>query len=262
MGARSKTCRQCSPIYERTTAHRKAMSVAQKGIPKPALRGKKRPEHSRLMKAWWTSERKEKHRQALLKKNPSARYHGLSSRAAARLVRSVGACQECGHDGSKSRLDVHHRNGDKRDQRRENLEVLCHQCHMREHSDCGEIGWTAYWKKRKTNRSSATAYRPPAAPGGPRGTPPPCAPRAPLASPRARAGSPHGERRTWHTRRGTVSRLSSNDSLTSTREMYRLSHESALVCESYGERRYGHTPRPRLPTSPCRSPGAPSTAGW
>jgi 5-methylcytosine-specific restriction endonuclease McrA len=98
------------------------------------------------MKQWWTTERRNRKREEMMKRNPNARYHGLSAKAAAALVRSVGACEACGHDGSKSRLSVHHRNRDKHDHKRKNLQVLCHRCHMKEHRM--EIGWAAYRKKK------------------------------------------------------------------------------------------------------------------
>lgn len=146
MDARSEQCRKCKPSYERTVAHNQKLSALLTGRPKPWLKGRKRPDHAETMREWWTAERKAKMRQRQLK--PSARYHGLSSRQAAAIVRSVGKCERCSHDGSKSRLGVHHRNRDKHDQRRENLEVVCHRCHMREHRL--EIGWASYHRKRKT----------------------------------------------------------------------------------------------------------------
>jgi hypothetical protein len=126
------------------------MSSRLTGVAKPHLRGRKRPEHSQMMKGWWTDERRQKKRDEMLLRNPDARYHGLSARAAAMIVREVGKCEQCNHDGSESRLGVHHRNRDKKDQSRKNLQVLCHRCHMRDHAKAGETGWDSYWKKRKT----------------------------------------------------------------------------------------------------------------
>ena len=105
------------------------------------------PEVAAKIQAWWTPERREERRQLMLAKNPQARYHGLSARAAARLVKEAGACQECGHDGSENRLGIHHRDRDKRNQDPANLRVLCHRCHMREHRD--EIGWSVYHRNRR-----------------------------------------------------------------------------------------------------------------
>ncbi len=80
---------------------------------------------------------------------PDARYAGLSSRRAAKIVQEAGKCQECGHDGSESRLDIHHRDREKRNQERSNLMVLCHRCHMLEHAKTGETGWNRYHERRR-----------------------------------------------------------------------------------------------------------------
>ncbi|MGI9489622.1 MAG: HNH endonuclease signature motif containing protein [Geminicoccaceae bacterium] len=88
-----------------------------------------------------------------LARNPDARYHGLSARAAKRLCEEEGHCKICGHDGSESRLGVHHRDRDKRNQDPDNLQILCHRCHMQEHALAGETGWHSYHRKRKTIRS-------------------------------------------------------------------------------------------------------------
>ena len=140
--------RRGQPSYKRTAEHRKKMSLSLTGKPKPWLVGRHFPARAEKIRAWWTPERREAKRQQMLALNPLARYHGLSAKSAARLVKRIGHCERCGHDGSASRLDVHHRNRDKRDQRLENLEVLCHRCHMREHRyeiRCGR-------QRRRTNR--------------------------------------------------------------------------------------------------------------
>jgi len=123
------------------------LSAALSGKPKPWLKGKKRPKVASKIAAWWTPERREAKRRELMGRNPAARYHGLSARSAACLVARIGKCERCKHDGSQSRLGVHHRNRDKHDHRLENLEVLCHRCHMQEHRD--EIGWAAYHAARR-----------------------------------------------------------------------------------------------------------------
>jgi 5-methylcytosine-specific restriction endonuclease McrA len=150
MGATSKMCRKCQPSYERTPEMNAKMSAATKGKPKPSLKGRKRPKVGRKIAAWWTPERREARRQQLLGRNPQARYHGLSARSAARLVQRIGHCERCQHDGSDSRLGVHHRNRDKHDHRLENIEILCHRCHMQEHAAAGETGIQIYHRKRKT----------------------------------------------------------------------------------------------------------------
>lgn len=151
MAAESKACRACSQPYNRTAEHRQAMSNTLNGKPKPWLQGRSRPGHAQTMREWWTEERREAKRAEMLKANPQARYHGLSARDAAAFVKRIGHCERCGHDGSSSRLGVHHRNRDKHDQRLRNLEVLCHQCHMQEHGAAGEIG-----RGRKTKWRSTT----------------------------------------------------------------------------------------------------------
>jgi len=127
------------------------MSAVTLGKPKPWLKGKKRPDHSKMMRAWWTPERRAQKRREMMRRNPQARYHGLSAKEAARLVKRIGHCERCQGTGRASRLGVHHRNRNKKDQRPSNLEVLCHRCHMQEHRH--EIGWASYHRKRKTNPS-------------------------------------------------------------------------------------------------------------
>ena len=150
-GKTAKVCRACRDAhpYERTPAIRKKMIQSTAGKPKPWLKGRKRPEHSKKMKALWTPARREWWRQELLKRNPLARYHGLSCRGARLLRQAVGKCEEC---GSRKNLDVHHRDGDKRNQSLANLAVLCHRCHMAIHAARGECGWAAYHQKRRLSQ--------------------------------------------------------------------------------------------------------------
>lgn len=124
------------------------MSEALKGRPHTWRSGSTRPEIATKIQEWWTPERREAKRQEMLTRNPDARYHGLSARAAARIVREVGQCQNCGHDGGESRLDIHHKDRDKKNQNPDNLEVLCHRCHMQEHAAAKETGWDSYHRKR------------------------------------------------------------------------------------------------------------------
>ena len=169
MAATSEMCRKCKPTYQRTDETRKKLSLALSGKPKPWLWGKKRPKVGRKIAAWWTPDRREAKRQEVMRRNPLARYHGLSAKSAARLVRRIGHCERCNHDGSESRLDLHHKNRDKHDQRLENLEVLCHHCHMREHVAKGETGWQIYHNKNQRNLSpnSAIMSHRPATPAAP-----------------------------------------------------------------------------------------------
>ncbi len=105
------------------------------------------PETIERKKAYWTPERREERRQQMLKRNPDAVYHGLSARLAKGLCLAVGHCQRC---DSTENLDVHHRDRDKHNHIPSNLEILCHRCHMQEHSQ--EIGWAAYHQKRKSRQ--------------------------------------------------------------------------------------------------------------
>lgn len=147
MDPRSQQCRSCKPTYERTPENRARMSAATTGKPRPWLQGRKRPGHGEKMRALWTPERREAKRQEMLARNPLARYHGLSAKAAKRLTTAAGRCQACGKTG---RLDIHHQNRNKHDHSPENLMVLCHRCHMQEHARSGETGWHVYHRKRKT----------------------------------------------------------------------------------------------------------------
>lgn len=124
------------------------MSAALTGTRRSSRSASTRPEVAQKIAEWWTPERREAKRREMLARNPEARYHGLSATAAARLVREAGQCNRCGHDGSESRLGIHHIDRDKRNQDPSNLEVLCHRCHMREHASAGETGWDHYHAKR------------------------------------------------------------------------------------------------------------------
>lgn len=149
MAVTSEQCRQCKPSYVRTPEHREKLSQALVGKPKPWLKGKKRPKVARKIRAWWTEERRRAKRAEVLERNPSARYHGLSAKAAKALREAVGRCEKCGHDGSESRLDIHHRDGNKQNQSLANLAVLCHRCHMQIHAEREETGWDSYHRNRR-----------------------------------------------------------------------------------------------------------------
>jgi 5-methylcytosine-specific restriction endonuclease McrA len=126
------------------------MSEALTGMKRPLgyRSASTRPDVAAKIQEWWTPERREAKRLEMLKRNPQARYHGLSAKAAARIVKSVGHCQRCAHDGSDSRLGIHHKDRNKQNQKPSNLEVLCHRCHMQEHAKAGETGWQRYHQKR------------------------------------------------------------------------------------------------------------------
>ena len=147
--ATSEKSRECKPSYRRTDEHRQRMSQRLRGKSPRGFGWRHSPETRQKMRNVWTPEKKSAKSQEVLARNPDARYHGLSAKAADRLVHRVGHCERCQHDGSVSRLGVHHRNRDKHDHRLENLEILCHRCHMQEHAAKGETGWSLYHRKRK-----------------------------------------------------------------------------------------------------------------
>ena len=155
---RSDFCWDCSPsVRHKSPETRAKMAAAKLGQKRNSPSASTRPEVAKKIQDWWTPERREHRRQDALSKNPEARYHGLSSRKAAQIVKSVGHCQECGHDGSESRLGIHHKDRNKRNQSPDNIQVLCHRCHMREHAAAGETGWDGYWKKRRYASASLPA---------------------------------------------------------------------------------------------------------
>ena len=136
--------------YDRTPEHRAKMSAALTGKRHTYRSASTTPKVAKKIAAWWTPERREAKRLEVLARNPSARYHGLSAKEAKRRVLAAGRCAEC---GSRRRLDIHHKDRDKKNQTPENLVVLCHRCHMREHARAGETGWDAYHRQKKSQRS-------------------------------------------------------------------------------------------------------------
>ncbi len=50
------------------------------------------------------------------------------------LLRKRGAkCERCGYNKKEKILQVHHKNRNNKDNRRENLEIICPNCHCEEH---------------------------------------------------------------------------------------------------------------------------------
>lgn len=143
--AAASLCRICTKPYVRTDEHRAKMSAELSGRPHNYRSASTRPEVAARIQEWWTPERKEARRQEMLKRNPDARYHGLSATMAKLIRDEVGQCQTCGSTG---RLDIHHKDGDKKNQDRENLAVLCRPCHMAVHAEQGETGWHHYHRNR------------------------------------------------------------------------------------------------------------------
>jgi len=124
------------------------MSEALTGKPHSWNSASTQPKVARKIQKWWTPERREAKRLEVLKRNPDARYHGLSSKEAKRLTQEAGKCSRC---GATKRLDIHHKDRDKKNQAPENREVLCHRCHMQEHAKAGETGWNRYHQKRSSH---------------------------------------------------------------------------------------------------------------
>jgi 5-methylcytosine-specific restriction endonuclease McrA len=146
--------------YERTPEHRATMSEALKGKRHTYRSASTNPEVAAKIASWWTPERREAKRQEMLARNPNARYHGLSHKGTKRM-KAGRVCQHCQHDGSESRLDIHHIDRNKRNQEASNLLVLCHRCHMQEHARAGETGFDRMHQRRrsKTSRDSASTSR-------------------------------------------------------------------------------------------------------
>lgn len=143
---RAERCRSCTVPYERTDSHRVLMSAVLTGKPHNWDSASTKPEVAQKIRDWWTPERREQRRQEALLKNPDARYHGLSSKGA-KLLKAGKCCSRC---GSTKRLDIHHKDRDKRNQAPDNREILCHRCHMQEHAKAGETGWDSFHGKRAT----------------------------------------------------------------------------------------------------------------
>lgn len=137
---RAKICKQCVVPYVRDAAWRKNMSEKLKGVPNLALKGIKRPDASKRMKAWWTPERRIEQRLAKRAwwvdrgvSGPLPPYYGMSVLEAKEIREAAGCCDECGGDGTESRLHVHHIDRDTHNHKMSNLAVLCHRCHAGEH---------------------------------------------------------------------------------------------------------------------------------
>jgi len=145
----AKACRNCRQpgSYTRTQATRDRMSRAMKGRQQRGTGWSHSEETKAKMRSKWTPERRARHSQLLLAKNPGSRYHGLSARAAKAICEAAGECSRC---GETERLNVHHIDRNKRNQAKANLDVLCCTCHQHEHSDAKETGWAAYWAKRRS----------------------------------------------------------------------------------------------------------------
>lgn len=164
VGRKVKRCKSCNQAflrvrgaYERTPEHRAKMSEAQKGKPKPALQGRKRPTVAKKIAAAWTAEmraaarergkRSAADREWLQRiaqsvsgeRNPmwqggisGERYApGFSKSLKARIrLRDNHTCQLCGATESELgyRLSIHHADYDKTNHDDDNLFSTCKRC--------------------------------------------------------------------------------------------------------------------------------------
>lgn len=56
------------------------------------------------------------------------------------LIQERGRCELCGEDGTRAKLEVHHKDGNKRNDALENLQVLCVHCHRDIHREARRQG--------------------------------------------------------------------------------------------------------------------------
>lgn len=161
MGPRSSQCRKCKPTYERTAEHNAALSARLKGVPKPHLKGRKRPAHAARMKAVWSdpamrAAAQERGRAfaadpAWVKKiaesvsgekNPrwkggisNGEYApGFSRRLKERIRKRDGRrCTLCGVTEAEAgyRMSIHHSDYDKSNHDPDNLFSTCKACNSR-----------------------------------------------------------------------------------------------------------------------------------
>ena len=143
LAAMCRACRDRTP-YTRTPALRAKMSESRKGVPKPPgyVPASKRPEVAAKIAAYWTPERRAEKSKAV--SHPRNPYLGLHWRKRKAIAEEVGQCQRCGNNGPEVRLGIHHKDRNKRNHARDNLEVLCGSCHASEHTHSGESGWSRY----------------------------------------------------------------------------------------------------------------------
>jgi hypothetical protein len=53
-------------------------------------------------------------------------------------------CMQC---GSTKNIDVHHKDKNRKNNKLENLLVMCHKCHIKYHDKKGDVGWSIYNKR-------------------------------------------------------------------------------------------------------------------
>ncbi len=162
--------------YERTAEHKKVMSERLKGRDVYWIRGKKRPEHSKFLKEWWTPERRQLKSQQMKnfiisnphyiqkysnygEKNPMWR-GGIARRGYKEFYqllkdrikkRDNFQCQLCGMSEEESikqfkhRLGVHHIDYDKTNSNEINLITLCNRCNSKINYEREK--WKEYFQK-------------------------------------------------------------------------------------------------------------------
>ena len=168
----AQQCRRCKPSYDRTDEHRKAMSAASAGKPKPHLKGRKRPDHSAAMREFWSDPERRaeaKARGDKLAADPEWRRRiasavsgdknprwrgGVSnkqyapgfSRKLKRAIRERDGfrCQLCGDSEAELgyKLSVHHSDYDKSNHDPANLFATCKRCNSRANTN------PSFWSAR------------------------------------------------------------------------------------------------------------------
>lgn len=167
---RAKMCRKCTPPYERTPEHNRAMSIRTTGIPKAGPTGGALPGVAEKIRASWTPERREAARlrgERLARDRewrlrcgrpgelsptwedgrtaiPYAR--GWTRRWKAQAWERAGyRCEICLSDKPR---DTHHIDFRKDNHSLDNLQVLCRACHKRLHAE----------HRREKNRLARPAF--------------------------------------------------------------------------------------------------------
>ena len=171
VGRRVKRCTPCGlgarkmkSSFPRTAVTRRKMSRAQRGKPKPGLRGKRRsPSTRQAMAASWTEERREAASQRWAGEANPGYVHGARSRAWPRQFgaklramirkRDVDTCQACGTTfPHRSRhLAVHHVDYDKANNEPMNLITVCLSCHAK--TNFNRDAWRTRLQKLQVRRA-------------------------------------------------------------------------------------------------------------
>jgi hypothetical protein len=181
LARRVKRCPPCNTAQmsararlPKSPATRAAMSAGQSGRPKPALRGRKRPEAGRKIAATWTPERREEARQRglALVKDPAYIQRLAEALTGARNPRWLGGiangqyapgfcktlkaqirerdgytCQLCARTEEVLgyRLSIHHSDYDKTNHSPRNLFATCKGCNSR--VNVNREAWSFYFAR-------------------------------------------------------------------------------------------------------------------